>query len=264
MIYDLQKASLSKRISAYLFDFIIFLVLLTGFAALISLITGFDAKLADSQEHYAYYEEKYGIGIDEMNAYNALTDDERENLSNEEKENYKAAIEEFAADEELRRADTLVTNIILIMISMSFLFSYAILEFIVPLCLKNGQTLGKKIFSIALMRDDGVKASPVMLFVRSILGKYTIETMVPVFLLVFFFMTYDIIPLFVILILLIFNAVLFFRTKTHSFIHDILAYTVAVDLQSQMIFETKEDLIAYKNKIHAESLSESSSDSKRT
>ncbi len=261
MIYDLQKASISKRLSAYLFDFIIFLILLTGIAALISAVTGFDSKVDELQACYGYYEEKYGIDLNKMNEYNLLTEAERENLSEEEKANYSEAIKEFSADERLKKADAAVTNTVILMISMSFLLSYLILEFAVPLFLKNGQTLGKKIFSVALMRDDFVKVSPMMMFVRTVLGKYTIETMVPVFLLIFFLSTFDIISLIVVFLLLVFELVLFFRTKTHSFIHDIISYTVAVDLQSQMIFDTKEELIAYKNKIHAESVNDSSANS---
>ena len=41
-------------------------------------------------------------------------------------------------------------------------------------------------------------------------------------------------------------------TKTNAMIHDLLAATVVVDYASQMIFDTREDLIRYKEKIHAE------------
>jgi hypothetical protein len=35
----------------------------------------------------------------------------------------------------------------------------ALLEFLVPYLLKNGQTVGKKMFSLGVMRVDGVKIS---------------------------------------------------------------------------------------------------------
>ena len=41
-------------------------------------------------------------------------------------------------------------------------------------------------------------------------------------------------------------------------IHDLMAGTVVVDISSQMIFRTTEDLIAYKKKIHAENVSRQS------
>jgi hypothetical protein len=92
-----------------------------------------------------------------------------------------------------------------------------------------------------------------MMFVRSILGKYTVETMVPIFLIVLTLVGgAGIIGLAALVILLAYNVVLFVRTKNKTFIHDLLAYTVAVDIHSQMIFETKEEMMAYKNKIHAD------------
>ena len=41
-------------------------------------------------------------------------------------------------------------------------------------------------------------------------------------------------------------------TKTNSCIHDLLANTVAVDLSSQMIFDSVDAMNEYKKKIHAE------------
>ena len=41
MIYDLQKASMMKRFSAFLLDFILLIILTTGFMWLISTVTGY-------------------------------------------------------------------------------------------------------------------------------------------------------------------------------------------------------------------------------
>ena len=46
--------------------------------------------------------------------------------------------------------------------------------------------------------------------------------------------------------------ILMITTQTNSCIHDVLAKTVAVDMASQMIFDSEEQMIAYKNKVHAE------------
>ena len=54
------------------------------------------------------------------------------------------------------------------------------------------------------------------------------------------------------LLILILQIVLIAATKTNSAIHDCLASTVTVDLASQMIFNTREEMIAYKEKLHAE------------
>ena len=41
-------------------------------------------------------------------------------------------------------------------------------------------------------------------------------------------------------------------TRTNSAIHDLLAGTVVVDIGSQMVFRTTEDLIAYQKKLAAD------------
>ena len=48
----------------------------------------------------------------------------------------------------------------------------------------------------------------------------------------------------------IFELILVITTKTNSFIHDVLASTVAVDLQSQMIFDSVEAKKEYQLRIH--------------
>ena len=80
---------------------------------------------------------------------------------------------------EANRSIVLV-NYTFIIISFSILIGFLIVEFLFPMIFKNGQTLGKKIFGIGVMRVDGVKVTTPILFVRSILGKFTIETMMPV------------------------------------------------------------------------------------
>ena len=52
--------------------------------------------------------------------------------------------------------------------------------------------------------------------------------------------------------LVIVEIILLFSTRERCMIHDKLATTVTVDLASQMIFNTPEDLIAYKEKVAAE------------
>ena len=124
-------------------------------------------------------------------------------------------------------------------------------EFVVPLLFGNGQTVGKKIFGIAVMRVNGVKINGVALFIRSILGKYTIETMVPVMLVIMVMLeVLGIVGPAVILLIGVLQIGLMLATRTNSAIHDCLANTVAVDLHSQMIFGSEAEVIEYKKRIH--------------
>ena len=129
------------------------------------------------------------------------------------------------------------------------LIAFLILEFIVPLLFKNGQTLGKKIFGIAVIRVDGVRIPTFQLFVRAVLGKYTIETMVPLFIIMLFLMgTLGIMGPIVILLLIVLQIVVMVVSKTNSPIHDLLAVTAVVDINTQMIFDSTAEMIEYKKK----------------
>lgn len=250
MIYDLQKASMGKRISAFMFDFIIFLTVFVGIALALSAITDYDGNISSLEAVYDKYENEYGIVLGgEPEGYENMTDEEKEAYN----ERYAAAEDAFQKDSEAVMLSSKLMSATLLILAVGLFIAYFVSDFIVPLIFGNGQTLGKKIFGICLMRDDGVKISSVMLFVRAILGKFTVETMVPIFLVLLVLVGgAGFIGILSIIAIYVFDIVLIIKTKTNSAIHDMLAYTVAVDKESQMIFETKEAMIEYKNKIHAE------------
>ena len=126
-------------------------------------------------------------------------------------------------------------------------------EFFMPLWLGNGQTLGKRIFSLCLVRNDGVKLNTMQLFARTILGKFTVETMLPVYiLLMLFFGTMGLTGTLILFALLAAQVLCLMVTRTNSAIHDLIAGTVVVDKDSQTIFRTTEDLIAWKKRVAAE------------
>ena len=127
----------------------------------------------------------------------------------------------------------------------------------------GGQTLGKKIFGIGVMRLDGVKVTPLQMFVRSILGKCTVETLGPVFCVISVLLkVMGIIGIAVMAAIFLSQIVLVFATKTHTPIHDVMAGTVTVDMASQMIFDTPEALLEYKQRIHAEMVQDTKEEEK--
>ena len=124
---------------------------------------------------------------------------------------------------------------------------WALLFIIVPLIFKNGQTLGKKVFGIAIMRADGVAVTPFQVFIRAIIGKYTVETMIPVFLLLLmFFGAIGSLGFIIIALILLLELIVIIASRTNSLIHDLFAVTVAVDMSSQMIFKNAEEMLEYK------------------
>lgn len=252
MVYDLQKANFWKRISAFLFDFILLVILTVGAATLLSAILGYDAHAETLNKCYAEYEEEYGISFN-------IGYEDYQKFTDEEKKNYEAANEALINNDSFIYSRYMVINLSFIIIVFSLLISHLVLEFAVPMLLKNGQTIGKKVFGIAVMRVDGVKISGPMLFTRSILGKFVVESALPIlfFLMIFFGIVAPLIGLIAIGAIVITNIVMTLFSKTNSPIHDLIAGTVAVDMASQLIFDTPEALLEYKQKVHAETVGNS-------
>lgn len=233
---DLQKASITKRAAAWLLDFILVCTLAVGFAVVLSAVFGYDAKNVEMKAAFESYGQKYG------DIY-AVTD-----------EVYKTApAEQKAAYDAVAQISNLVMNLTLVIISLALLLSVMAMEFVIPLLLKNGQTIGKKAFGIGVIRVDGVRANHMQVFVRALLGKYTVETMIPVYIvMMFFFGIVGITGTVVLFVLVVAQLICLCVTRTNSAIHDLMAGTVTVDLASQQVFATTDDLIAYTKRIHAE------------
>lgn len=246
MLNDLQKAGMWKRVAAWMFDLILLSVLVVGFAFLISNILGYDAYGETLDGAYARYEAQYNVVFDiTQEAYEAMTEAERQN--------YDAAYAALITDQEAMYAYNMMLNLTLVITTGGLLLGIMLWEFVVPCWLGNGQTLGKKIFGLCLVRNDGVQVNTMQLFVRTLLGKFTIETMIPVYiLLMLFWGTLDLTGTAIILVLLLVQGLCVGLTKNNSAIHDLLAGTVVVDMTSQTIFRTTEDLIAYQKKVAAE------------
>ena len=249
MHLDIQKANMWKRVSAALLDVILLSVLVAFLAMLLSAVLDFDTYNNALDDCYSKYETKYGISFDlTMDDYNAMTQ--------EQIDLYSKAYEEFSQDTDAIYNFNMIIRLTITIASISILIGYLALEFAVPLLLKEGRTVGKKIFGIGLMRAHGVRITPVALFIRTFLGKFTIETMIPVLIvLMIFWGTIGIVGPLVIVGILLLQLILLAASRTNSVIHDRLSDTVVVDMESQMIFDTEDDLIEYTKRLHAEKAS---------
>ena len=246
MIYDLQKANIWKRISAYLCDMILIGIVAVGMAFLLSMVLGYDTYTERMDASYAEYEERFSVSFD-------ISEQDFAALSDAEKAACEEAWTALVSDEEFSRNYSMAISLTVVILTFGILFAYLLLEFFVPLLLKNGQTLGKKVFGIGVMRADGVKLTAPLLFVRSILGKYTVETMVPVMIIVMIMLgALGIFGTVLLAALTVAQMALLFGTQTRAQIHDKLSGTVVIDMASQMIFDSPEALMAYKNRLHAE------------
>ena len=245
-MYDLQKASMWKRISAALCDFIALGTVVVGMLLLLSALLGYDGHAARLEEISESYEAELGVDFD-------LAESDYEKLTDAEKEKYKLAIDAFSKDPDANYVYNLLVNLTFVMVTFSILIAFILLELIVPLLFGNGQTLGKKVFGVAVMREDGVKLAPMLLFVRAILGKYTVETMIPTLIIIMIY--WDMIGILgtiLLLGILALQLIMLSAGNTRQVLHDRLSHTVVVDYASQMIFDSPEAMLAYKQRIHAE------------
>ena len=246
MDYELEKASMWKRISAFLFDFIMLGIVAVLIAWGLSALTGYDGYSRTVTDSYARYGEMYGVEL-------RISQTEYQALPEEEARKVDAGYAALNEDQQAVRAFDMMLHLSVLIISLSFFFAYLIMEFILPLKLGTGQTLGKKIFGIGLMKTEGVKVNGVALFIRAILGKYAIETMVPaLILLMIYWGTIGVVGPAVVFLILLTEIILVIATRTNSLIHDLLAGTVVIDAGSQRIFDTPEEMAAYKAKIAKE------------
>ena len=264
-MFELKKIGFIRRASALLLDAILLVVLATGFIWIVSLICGYGAATEKGQALLNEYRQEYFADIAEPYdfIYEVSEDGESYTIKTLEGEesNEDAMLHALQSDENrtdrMQEAfeafyyvlvqERLVNNMLFMMISIGVLLAYLILEFVLPIILKNGQTVGKKVFSICLVRPNCVKITILSLFARTLLGKFAIETMFPI-LLVFLFLFNGLgwlaIVLFAAITLL--NIIVFFTTKNRTPIHDLIAGTVVVDMKLQMIYASEEELAAKK------------------
>ena len=245
---ELQKANMWKRISAALFDVILLGMLAVGLSLLLSLLFGYDGYATELETLSESYETAAGVDFD-------ISLEEYEKLSEEARAVHDAAYEAFAKDEEANRLYAMLFQLTLNILIFGVLGAFLVLELLIPLLLGNGQTVGKKVFGVGVMRRDGVKLTGVLLFTRAILGKYTVETMLP--LLIAVMISFGLAGLggtLLILLLLAVQLAMLAITHERLLLHDKLSHTVAVDMASQRIFDSPEALLAYKQRLHAEAV----------
>lgn len=283
-MFELRKIGIVRRASAALLDVILLVVLTTGFMFILSLICNYSDQEKLSNKYYGEWEDfrktyvadvadYYGYDYKTTGSDYTITKNGEESSLNSLMQSLKDSKGQDAATKvaydaslELTPAEKVnwqyqyVYNLLFMMISVGTLLAYLALEFILPLIFKNGQTVGKKVFGICLVRTDCVKITNLSLFARTILGKYAIETMFPVLLVfLFIFGGIGILALILLAALALLNIVLFFATKNRTPIHDLLGCTVAADMRVQMIFQTEDELVEKKALAHRELVGQANS-----
>ena len=246
MVYNLQKAGLWKRIAAWMFDGILTAILAVGLGFLLSALLGYDSYSRTLDAAYDRYEQEYGIVFD-------ITLEEYDALPADQQQLYQDASDAVNADTEAMYAYNMMLNLSLVILTVSILLAVLLWEFAFPLYFGNGQTLGKKIFGLCLVRTDCVRLNKLQLFARTVLGKFAVETMLPVYILFLsFWGVLGATGTMILVALTIGQLMCLIISRTNSALHDLMAGTAVVDMASQMIFRDTEELIEFQKRVAAE------------
>lgn len=231
---DLQRAPVSKRLFAFLLDVILASILIAGIYTAGSAVFRTDRYGDRYREIIREYEAEWGVSFDTTQAqFDAMSD--------EEKTHYREAVDAANADEEANRAIRASYRSAFLLFAGGILAAFLILEFAVPLLLGDGRTLGKRLFGLGVMRQDGVRVTAPVLFIRGVIGKGVLELILPILVVVSVLSGQT--GVFGIALLVVFAAgeiLAIVRSRTGALLHDVLAGTVAVDWASQRIFESRD------------------------
>ncbi len=236
---DLQKSPVSKRLFAFLTDFILLTIAITGAYLLLSEIMGVDAYRNRYNEIAEKYETEFGVTF-------GLSAEEYGELSPEEQENYRTAVDRMNGDEEANRSIRNLYLSVFGIFAAGIVAAFLILDFAVPLILGDGRSLGKKLFGIGIVRTGFIRVSPFIVFTRNVIGKGVFEFLLP--LMIVISSVTGLTGVFGIALLAVFviaEIVSLVKSGGGRFLHDVLADTVAVDWESQRIFGSEAERDEY-------------------
>lgn len=253
MSFSLQKASFWKRISAYMIDTVLMIFLALAFSLVTHTIFKVDERIEKVDAFKTQYAQDYGVDLE-------LAQKDPSTVTKEEKADYDENYKKFeemnkaiAKDKKAQEANADFLSSLLASFAISLFFSNLALNFGAPLLFKYGRTIGKRVFGLAVIRSNGVKISSPVLFVRAVVGLYAMETMFPIIILMMiWFGMLGIIGTIILVGFGILQIVCLIRSQVNQSIHDLLTDSVVVDMASQTIYETNEELIAAQKAAAAE------------
>lgn len=249
-MYTPKTPKLIKRLAAWFIDLILILVVATGAALMTSMIYGYD-----NYNDTCYQKEiQYEIYVEDPEGKVEINDKkyticyEIEGVSKEEA---TQRYEELYKDIEYKEAYLKRSQGQVIIITSAIVVSLTILEFIVPLILKHGRTIGMKFFDIGYVTDEGIDTNFKTVFVRFLFGKLVVGALIPysgIMLSLMMPTYYTLVGFIAIFGVIGINLLLLFTTPEKRGVHDFIAKCVPCDNSCQIYFKTVEEL----NKAKAE------------
>lgn len=235
--YTLNLANPWKRFAAWLLDFILLATLAVGIMWLLSIAFNFtaeNAKLYSYYEQYGVYTVTDGVGVfcETDAAYSNECAAKWTNFGND-----ASAVAQYQK----------IVTLTFIMLTLGVFIATTIIYLVFPLIFKNGQTIGKKVMGVALLSKDEIQVSTFQVVTRYLLGNFTVMLMLPIMLvLVAIYFNWGLILTIPGIAIELGNLVAIMATKNKQNIPDLIARTIPVDISSQIIAKTPEELSMYK------------------
>ena len=232
-----KVAAAHKRFAAFFIDLVVFILLLTGVTLVVGEVAGYNRNAELLEEKYV----EHGIYVmdEKLNEY-VFCD-----TSNEVCQQGWIT---FNQDEEACAYYDKSVELTTLILTISVFVTYSIVELVVPLIFKNGQTLGMHFFKIGLVSNDGVRINPKQVFIRFLFGKYIVATMIPIYALIFlFFNLYGgLLGLITFASVLGIDLLMTLTSPKKAGIANSIASCFACDLDTSMIYDTIEEVNAIK------------------
>lgn len=248
-IYVPKRPPMVKRFAALVIDVILVIVLATGIAFLVS-------KIYDYDKYYnAVYQTQidYGVyvpsdeGTISYNGQTYIICTEDKSITSEEANN---RIKAMTSDQTFKDNYFKMNLGPIVITSSALLISLLIYEYIVPIFLKHGRSLGKYLFGIGYVNEDDLDISMKNLTIKFLFGKLVVNVVIPYtgVLLIIYQTGLVIIGCVFVLGIPIINLLMLFLSKDQRLLSDYIGKMKPVDNNCQVYFKTIEELNAAKCK----------------
>ena len=239
-IYTPTNAKLIKRLAAYMIDIITIIILFTGVLFVLSEI--FNYMELSNQLEQLYIE--LGVKVADSEGKYDFCDVKNDTC--------KQALKVLYEHEKFYPIFNSVQNFLIYAPIGSIFVSLLVFELIMPLIFKNGQTIGMKLFNIALLSKNHIRVKPIQIFVRFLFGKFIINGIIPVIGVMYIFVSEGagMTGAMLLLLFIIANVACYGIGQNKTLIPDALSGCFPIDLQEQIFFDTEDELIAAKAEEH--------------
>lgn len=232
-IYNPTKAKLHYRIAGFILDTIVFIILLTGLLYLLSAITRYDKH--SEALHNAWRDIGYEIYNEETKEYEIISEDDP---------NFDYVMELYMDNETIANEEHFINSFSLNAPLISIVIALSLSEILMPLIFRNGQTIGMKCFHIGLLSNNNIAVKPMQVFIRGLLGKIVVLTLIPFMgiFYAFFNVSGGFLGTIIFLIVTIGNIILLCASKKHIGFQDLLASVYPVDASQTIFYKTEKEL----------------------